>query len=80
MKVNTKIPETDNEKVEYLINVFNLTRDEAEAVIYEPQKPKRDPLTKEELEYVKSIYPTDPRAEETQKKANEYFQKYFLRK
>lgn len=77
MKVNTKIPETDQEKVEYLINVFNLTRDEAEAVVHDAFSRTKLVFTQEEYDYIQKYGMNDPAIPGIMKKAKKSGEEYF---
>lgn len=77
MKVNTKIPETDQEKVEYLINVFNLTRDEAEAVVHDTLSRTKVVFTQEEYDYMQKYGMNDPAIPGIMKKAKKRGEEYF---
>lgn len=76
MKENTKFPETDKEKLEYLVNVLNLTRDEAEMIMGNSNKVCIR-LTQEEYDYIQKHGTYDPAIpkimENAKKRAEERF-------
>ncbi len=78
MKSNTKIPETDQEKMEFLVNVLNLTRDEAEMIMHNTvSSGAKIVLTQEEYDYLQKYGMNDPAIpgimEKAKKRGKEYF-------
>ena len=77
-KENLKIPETDQEKMEFLINVLNLTRDEAEMIMHNTvSSGTKIVLTQEEYDYMQKYGMNDPAipgiVEKAKKRGEEYF-------
>ena len=78
-KESIKIPETDQEKMEFLVNVLNLTRNEAEMIMHNANSGKtRVLLTQEEHDYIQKHGMDDPAVPGIMKKAQERYAEEYL--
>lgn len=78
MKANTKIPETDQEKIEFLVNSLCFTKAEAEAVVYGAlSSGPKAVFTQEEYDYIQKYGMNDPAIPGIMKKAKKRGEEYF---